>query len=108
MVPWQKYVLPHLRPPSVTAYEEDRDALNAQFDVAEAMLKQIQEETSAVRTAVEAQRELIDKATEDIQSVVKEMREGEVKAREELHEIREEVNNVRDMLPKVVICPDTK
>ena len=31
------------------------------------------------------------------------MREGESKTRLELQEIREEVNNVRDMLPKVSI-----
>lgn len=92
--------MPHLRPPSATAYEEDRDALTAQFDAAEAMLKEIQAETNAVRIAVEEQKERVDKTTEEVQSVVKEMREGEVKTRDELRELREEVQNIRDMLPK--------
>ena len=97
----QKYVLPHLRPPSATAYEEDRDALTAQFDAAEALLKEIQAEPGAVRVAVEEQRERIDKTTSEVDAAVKEMKEGETKTREELASIREEVNNVRDMLPKV-------
>jgi peroxin-14 len=67
-------------------------------------LKEIQAQTSAVRTAVEEQREKLDKTTTEVDAVVKEMKEGEIKTREELTAIREEVNNVRDMLPKV--CSD--
>lgn len=97
----QKYLLPNLRPPAASAYEEDRDALTAQFDAAETLLKEIQTETAAVRTAVEEQKERVDKTTEEVESMVKEMREGELKTRDEMREIREEVNNVREMLPKV-------
>ncbi|KZP31268.1 hypothetical protein FIBSPDRAFT_724700 [Athelia psychrophila] len=99
---FQKYLLPNLRPPATTAYEADRDALTAQFDVAEALLKEIQAETAAVKSAVEEQKERVDKATEDVQAVVKEMRDGETKTRDEMRELRDEVNNVRDMLPKMI------
>jgi hypothetical protein len=30
------------------------------------------------------------------------MREGESRARDEMREIREEVNNIREMIPKVI------
>ncbi|KAF4623672.1 hypothetical protein D9613_001865 [Agrocybe pediades] len=99
---FKKYLLPHLQPPTSTAYEEDRDALTAQFDAAEALLKEIQAETAAVKTAVEEQREKIDQTTEDVRAVVVEMREGEAKTRDEMREIREEVNNIREMLPKMI------
>lgn len=104
----QKYVLPHLRPPSATAYESDRDALSAQFDAAEALLKEIQAESAAVRTAVEEQSGRVGRVTGEVESAVREMREGEVRTREEMREIRDEVNNVREMLPKVrpvLSCP---
>ena len=93
--------MPHLRPPSATAYEQDRDALTAQFDAAEALLKEIQSETTAVKTAVEEQKERVDKATQEVEDVVKEMKENEEKTKTEMREIREEITNVRDMLPKV-------
>lgn len=67
------------------------------------MLKEIQAETAAVRTAVEEQREKVDKTTADIEAVVQEMREGEVKTRDEMREIRDEIDNIREMLPKVIL-----
>ncbi|KAI0721269.1 hypothetical protein C8T65DRAFT_825844 [Cerioporus squamosus] len=99
---FRKYVLPHLRPPSVTAYEQDKDAMAAQFDAAEALLKEIQAETAAVRTAVEEQNEKVAKVTQEVEDAVKDMRDGETRTRDEMREIREEVNNVREMLPKMI------
>ncbi|TEB34949.1 hypothetical protein FA13DRAFT_1660105, partial [Coprinellus micaceus] len=99
---FKKYLLPHLQPPESTAYEQDRDALTAQFDAAEALLKEIQAETASVRAAVEEQKETIDRTTQDVQTVVSEMREGEIKTRDELREVREEINNIREMLPKMI------
>ncbi|KAL7285178.1 hypothetical protein ACG7TL_000271 [Trametes sanguinea] len=99
---FRKYVSPHLKPPSATAYEEDKDAMNAQFDAAEALLKEIQAETAAVRAAVEEQNERVIRVTEDVENAVKDMREGEVRTRDEMREIRDEVNAVRELLPKMI------
>ncbi|KAI0375364.1 hypothetical protein BV20DRAFT_960489 [Pilatotrama ljubarskyi] len=99
---FRKYVAPHLKPPSATAYEEDKDAMTAQFDAAEALLKEIQAETAAVRSAVEEQKEKVSKVTEEVENAVKDMREGEARTRDEMREIREEVNTVREMLPKMI------
>ncbi|RPD64936.1 hypothetical protein L227DRAFT_519553 [Lentinus tigrinus ALCF2SS1-6] len=99
---FRKYVLPHLKPPSATAYEQDKDAMAAQFDAAEALLKEIQAETAAVRTAVEEQNEKVAKVTQDVEDAVKDMRDNEIKTRDEMREVREEVNNVREMLPKMI------
>ena len=77
----------------------------AQFDAAEALLKEIQAETSAVRTAVEEQNEKVVRVTQEVESVVKDLRDGEAKTRDEMREIREEVQNVREMLPKVGFVP---
>lgn len=85
----------------MTAYEADRDALTAQFDAAEALLKEIQAETAAVKDAVEEQRSHVERITQDVEAAVKEMRENEVKSRDEMREIRSEVTNIHEMLPKV-------
>lgn len=98
---FQKYLSPHLKPPDTTVYEDDRDALTAQFDAAEALLKEIQSETAAVKQAVEEQKEKVDKTTKDVEAVVSEMRESEFKARDEMREVRDEINTIREMLPKV-------
>ncbi|KAJ7487679.1 hypothetical protein B0H11DRAFT_1721098 [Mycena galericulata] len=99
---FKKYLLPHLQPPTSTAYEDDRDALTAQFDAAEALLKEIQAESAAVRAAVEAQKEQIDETTKNVDAMVREVHDGEAKTRDEMREIRDEVNSIREMLPKMI------
>lgn len=99
---FRKYVSPHLKPPSATAYEQDKDVMAAQFDAAEALLKEIQAETAAVLTAVEEQTEKVARVTQEVEGVVKDMRDSEARTRDEMREIREEVNNVREMLPKMI------
>ena len=85
----------------MTAYEADKDALTAQFDAAEALLKEIQAETTAVKVAVEEQRNHVERVTQDVEAAVKEMHESEIKTRDEMREIRSEVTNIHEMLPKV-------
>jgi peroxin-14 len=85
----------------VTAYEGDKDALTAQFDAAETLLKEIQAETAAVKVAVEEQRNHVERVTQDVEAAVEEMRESEAKTRDEMREIRSEVTNIHEMLPKV-------
>ncbi|KAJ3787999.1 peroxisomal membrane anchor protein conserved region-domain-containing protein [Lentinula aff. detonsa] len=99
---FKKYLSPHLQPPETTVYEDDRNALTAQFDAAETLLKEIQSETATVKQAVEDQKEKVDKTTKDVEAVVSEMRNAEAKARDEMREIRDEVNTIRDMLPKMI------
>ncbi|ESK87876.1 peroxisomal membrane anchor protein [Moniliophthora roreri MCA 2997] len=99
---FKKYLLPHLQPPDATVYEEDRDALTAQFDAAEALLKEIQAETAAVKSAVEEQKEKVDKTIRDVEEVVSEMRQGESKTRDEMREIRDEIDTIREMIPKMM------
>ena len=65
-------------------------------------MKEIRSETSAVKVAVENQQEKVDKATADVEAAVQQMKEGESRARNEMREIREEVNNIREMIPKVI------
>lgn len=54
-----------------------------------------------MRAAVEEQKSKIDKTTQDVEVAVGEMRQGEIRTRDEMREIREEVDNIREMLPKV-------
>ncbi|OCB85672.1 hypothetical protein A7U60_g7323 [Sanghuangporus baumii] len=101
----RKYLMPHLRPPSSTAYEEDRDALTEQFDAAEKLLKEIQAETAAVRQAVDEQKAKVDQTTQEVEACVKEMREGETRTRDEMQsqsqslgELQQELKSLKALL----------
>ncbi|EPQ60750.1 hypothetical protein GLOTRDRAFT_113297 [Gloeophyllum trabeum ATCC 11539] len=99
---FRKYVLPHLRPPSSTAYEQDREELQAAFDSAEAMLKEIQAETAAVRAGMEETKAEVTKTTEKVNSVIQDMEDAQTKSKDEMREIRDEIQNIREMLPKMI------
>ena len=71
--------------------------MSAQFDAAEALLKEIQAETAAVRTAVEEQNERVTRVTQDVEAAVKDMRDSETRTRDEMREIREEVNGLGEL-----------
>lgn len=92
--------MPHLQPPSEDAFQETSSQLTAQFDEAAALLKQIQEETVAAHTAVQQQQQAVDSAITEVKTVMSELRAGEEKSQNEMREIRNEVDNIRDMLPK--------
>jgi peroxin-14 len=100
-------LLPHLQPPSATAYEADQLALTAQFDEIAKLVTSIESDTSSQRTLLDEQREKVDGALDKLQIAIRETKDAEARTKADLREIREEVNNVRDMLPKVRLCETT-
>jgi len=65
------------------------------------LVASIESETSAQRTALDVQREKVDDAIDKLQLAINETRDAEAQTKADLRDIREEVNNVREMLPKV-------
>jgi peroxin-14 len=94
-------VFPHLQPPNLTAYESDSAELTAQFDAVAASLKEIQEDTTSMRTAAEEQKRTVEQSVQEVDASVKELKSGEMKTRDELREIRAEVDSIRELLPRV-------
>jgi chromosome segregation ATPase len=85
----------------LTAYEADKEALTAQFDAAEALLKEMQASTVNMHSQLETQRVKVDAVVDNLNRAVEDMRSGEQEVRDEMREIRSEVNNMQQMLPKV-------
>jgi hypothetical protein len=97
----QKYLLPHLQPPSQTQYEADAAALDAQFETIERQLKAIHADCQATRQAAEQQRDRVDGLVGDVDRLLQQVKESDQKARDDLREIRQEVDVVRSMVPTV-------
>lgn len=97
----QKFLFPHLQPPNQTQYEADVSALNVQFDAIEQKLKDMQTDVDATRKAAETQRDRISSVADNVESNLTAVKESERKNRDDMREIREEVDIIRDMLPKV-------
>jgi peroxin-14 len=63
----------------------------------------MQTDCEATRLASEAQQERVIRLAEQVESNLTIVKESERKTRDDLREIREEVEIIRDMLPKVLL-----
>lgn len=97
----QKYLLPYLKAPEQTQYEADVSVLNSQFDLIEQKLKDIQADCETTRSIAERQQDRISTLVNNVETNLTVVRENDRKNRDELREIREEVDIIREMLPKV-------
>src|SRR4051812_13088072 len=79
----QKYLLPHLRPPTQTAFEQTSSSLAEQFDEATKLLNELQTQTTTLQSSVEEERSKVDAVVTDVEEAVKAVKEGEERWREE-------------------------
>ncbi|POY73085.1 hypothetical protein BMF94_3923 [Rhodotorula taiwanensis] len=95
----QKFLVPHLQPPTETDLEASQKALEAKYDEAAELLKTLQESTDAVAQSLDEQRAEIDKELEEVRDAVREMREGEKKRDEWAKNIGRQVDEMAKSLP---------
>jgi peroxin-14 len=66
----QKYLVPHLQPPSTTAFQQTSAEITSQYDEAAKLLQELQEQTSQLQTTLDGDRyvsiscSLLDKESE--------------------------------------------
>ncbi|KAG8916836.1 peroxisomal membrane protein pex14 [Tulasnella sp. 418] len=101
-IPIQKYLLPHLVPPPLPAFQQSQQDLEKQFDEVAKQLAEVAETTQSQLQLVEAQKAEVTRAVDEVDKALAEMKVGEERVDKELREIREEVANIRDMLPKLI------
>ncbi|KAG8911208.1 peroxisomal membrane protein pex14 [Tulasnella sp. 417] len=96
----KKFLFPHLTPPPLDAFQQTQASLEAQFDAISKQLADLQAEADAQRKIVEESRDEVSKVVSDVDAALRELKLEEERAKLELKEIREEVGNVRELVPK--------
>lgn len=97
----QKFLVPHLQPPTETDLEASQRALEAKYDEAAELLKTLQDSTDAVAASLDEQKRDIDKELDEVRGAVKEMREGEKKRDEWAQSVGRQVDDMVKSLPGV-------
>ncbi|GAA5855145.1 hypothetical protein JCM9279_001968 [Rhodotorula babjevae] len=95
----QKFLVPHLQPPTETDLEASQRALEAKYDEAAELLKTLQESTDAVAASLDEQKRDIEKELDEVRGAVKEMREGEKKRDEWAQSVGRQVDDMVKSLP---------
>ena len=109
----QKYLVPHLQPPSTTAFQSTSAEITEQYDEAAKLLRELQEQTGKLQTSLDEDRyaifygtwlitrERVNKVVSEVEEAVVSVREAEESWRGEMREIRGEVESVRELVPRV-------
>lgn len=103
--PPQKFLLPHLQPPTETALLASQQALEAKYDEAAALLTTLQTSTDGLVASVESQRSAVEVELVEVRKAVEEMKEGERARDEWARRVREQVDEVVKSLPAVRTPP---
>lgn len=101
----QKYIIPHLQPPSESDLEAAQKALEAKYDEASEMLKSLQVSTDSIAASLDEQKATVEKDLVIVRKAVEEMRAGEAKREEEARKIKEQVDEIVSSLPNVRSLP---
>lgn len=96
--------MPHLQPPSETDLEAAQLALEAKYDEASAMIKELQLSTDSLAASLDDQRADVEKELVQVRKAVEEMREGERRREEWSKKVGEQVDEVVRGLPSVSLA----
>lgn len=98
----RKYLTPHLKPPSSSAFQETSADLSAQYDAAQAALDELKAETEALTKAAAGERERVSSALDDVEAAARAVRDAESRWRDDMREVRGEVESVRELVPRMI------
>jgi len=61
----------------------------------------LDQETKAVRLGIDQQKEIVENSIKEVEVAVREMKDGDKLREEEMRKVKEEVEGIRESLPKV-------
>ena len=97
----QKYLVPHLKPPTTSSFQQTSTSLEEQYDKAQSLLDELKTSTKTLQDSLESDREKINSVVEEVEGAVRSVKDNEERWRDEMREVRSEVESVRDLVPKV-------
>lgn len=98
----KRYVVPLIQPPTAPQLEQDKAAIDSQFDKAFALLDQLATDTDALKKSEQDRTERLDVALAEVEAVIGQMKESSKRRDDEGRRITDEVRNLKDMVPKAL------
>lgn len=98
----QRYIKPLIAPPTPPQLEQDKAAIDEQFNKAFALLDTLSADTAALKEAEEARTQRLDKAISDVESIVTELRAASIKREDESRRMETEIKNMKDGIPRSI------
>lgn len=98
----QRYIKPLIAPPTPPQLEQDKAAIDEQFNKAFALLDTLSSDTSALKDAEEARTKRLDNAITDIETIVAELKAANMRREDDSRRMEAEIRNMKDSLPRSI------
>lgn len=98
----QRYIKPLIAPPTPPQLEQDKAAIDEQFNKAFALLDTLSTDTTALKEAEEARTQRLDNAIGDIESIVAELKAANMRREDDARRMESEIKNMKESLPRSI------
>lgn len=97
----QKFLLPHLQPPSQTDLEASQAALTAKYDEAAELLRSLQTSTDVLAQSLDDQKAQVENELAEVKAALEEVRQGERQRNTQMDKVASQVDDIVKQLPQV-------
>ncbi|CAK7225511.1 peroxisomal membrane protein pex14 [Sporothrix curviconia] len=98
----KRYVYPLVAPPTPDRLEQDKKAIDEQFERAFALVDQLAKDTEELKAAEKERTERLDQALTNLESVITELKTASKRREEDAERLRDDVRGLKDALPKAL------
>ena len=96
----QRYVLPLIAPPTPPQLQQDKEAIDASFSKAFALLDQLGTDTQSLKATERARSERLDVALQEVETVLGELKQASARREEEVKRLHSDVRSMKDSLQR--------
>ncbi|OLL26946.1 Peroxisomal membrane protein pex14 [Neolecta irregularis DAH-3] len=98
----RRYVMPLIAPPTPEALQADKDSIDAQFDEAQSLLKQLQEDSEQLKKDADDQKNAVNEALRDLDRVMDNLRKCTESSETELRNLKHDINSLKALVPEAL------
>lgn len=98
----QRYIKPLIAPPTPPQLEQDKAAIDEQFNRAFALLDTLSSDTASLKEAEEARTQRLDSAIGDIESIVADLKAANMRREDDARRMESEIKSMKDSLPRSI------
>ncbi|KAK9773905.1 hypothetical protein AB5N19_05690 [Seiridium cardinale] len=96
----KRYIYPLVAPPTPEKLEQDKAAVDEQFEKAFSTLEQLSKDTEALKASEEQRTEKLDKLITDLETFIHDTKSAARRQEDETDRIRDEMKTLKDIIPK--------
>jgi len=97
-----RYIKPLIAPPTPPQLEQDKAAIDEQFNKAFALLDTLSEDTTKLKEAEQERTKRLDNAIAEIETIVTDLKTANQRREDDSRRMESEIKNMRDSLPRAI------